>query len=184
MNPIGAVQRWAITTLVLLIVVGSFGGWMRHQGKKEGEQAGITSCSKKIAKLDARGADACSLAIGAMQTKYAEAQAKAESDARSKEQAAALAMVQIQQTYYQQGVTDANAKSDAVIAGLRVGALKLRHEWSCPAAASVPAPGASVASVDADADARAAGAADLVRLAAEYDARIRALQAVIRADRQ
>lgn len=165
MNPIGAVQRWAIVTMALVIVGGAFGGWMRDRGYKAGETAG----NAKVAALTAR---------------YAQATANAEAAARAKEEATAAAMVQIQQTYYQQGVTDANAKSNAIVAGLRVGALKLRHEWTCPATAGVSAPGASGSDTDAAADARAAGAADLVRLAAEYDARVRALQRLVKADRQ
>lgn len=103
MNPFGALQRYAIVVLVLIIAAGAFGGWMRHQGKKEGEAYGNAK-------------------IAALQAQYAQAAAKADASARAKEQAAAVAMTQIQQTHYQQGVTDANAKSDAVIACQRDGA--------------------------------------------------------------
>ena len=72
----------------------------------------------------------------------------------------------------------------SVIAGLRAGTLRLREQWrGCTAAAGVPGTAASTAGPDAAAEQRSEGARDLVRIAAEADAQIRALQAVIRADR-
>lgn len=173
---------WAAAALWMLVMAGGFGF---VKGDAHGTQTGITGCSKKIAKLDAHGTDACSLAIGAMQTKYAQAQAKAEAAARAKEHSSAAAMARIQQTYYQQGITDANVKFEAVIAGLRDGTLRLRREWAgCEAAAGMSGTLAGVAQSDAAAERRARDSANLVRIGIEADARIRALQSVIKADRQ
>lgn len=150
----------------LVLAFGVFGWRMHHAGYAAGESAG----NAKVAVLTAQ---------------YAQATAKAEAGARAKERVAAVAMTQIQNTYYQQGVTDANAKADAVIAGLRAGTLRLRRQWAgCEAAASVSASSARVVSADAAAARRAESAAAIVRVGADADAQIRALQAIVKLDRQ
>lgn len=172
---------WIAAVLGLLVMVGGFGF---VKGDHHGIQVGITSCSKKIAKLDSRGTDTCALAIGAMQTRYAEAQAKAEADARAKEQSNAAAIAAIDARHAQE-LKDAQAKSDAVVADLRDGSLRLRREWAgCEAAAGVSETLASTAKLDAAAASRAKSAATIVRIGADADAQIRALQAVIKAERQ
>jgi len=62
--------------------------------------------------------------------------------------------------------------------------LRLRREWQCPSSNGVPETGNRVTGTDEGADVRAADAAALVRLAADADAEIRALQAVILQDRK
>lgn len=69
------------------------------------------------------------------------------------------------------------------MADLRSGALRLRKQWSCPAT-SVPGTPASSGESDAAAEQRNKDAADLVRNAADADAQIRALQDIVKADRQ
>jgi uncharacterized protein involved in exopolysaccharide biosynthesis len=82
---------------------------------------------------------------------------------------------------YEQDKTDAQAKADRTIADLRAGTVRLRNEWQgCPAR-SVPATAGSTGQPDGDAELRAAGAADLVRIAASADAQIRGLQAAVKA---
>lgn len=120
----------------------------------------------------------------ALVAKYNAASAKAETDARAKEQANAATMAAIDAQHAQE-LDHAKQNADRTIADLRAGTLRLREQWrGCEAAASVPAPGASAGSADAAADIRTASAAAIVRIAADADARVRALQRVIEADRQ
>ncbi|TPG50182.1 hypothetical protein EAH75_01410 [Rhodanobacter glycinis] len=78
---------------------------------------------------------------------------------------------------------NANAvqKYKDTIAALRAGTVRLRHQWTCP---GVPAAAASAGKPDADTALREQGAADLIRLAADADAQIRALQAVLMGERK
>lgn len=78
---------------------------------------------------------------------------------------------------YKQDKLDAQAKSDAVIAGLRAGTIKLRKQWrGCPAAQA--ADGSS--GVDEDSRLREESAARIIGNAAEADSWITRLQEVIR----
>lgn len=123
-------------------------------------------------------------AIATLQAQYAAATAKAEANARAKEQASAARVAQVE-AYYRQEIDDAQAKSERVAADLRAGNLQLRKQWrGCTATASMPASSASTSQPDAAAEQRSQGASDLVRIAADADATIRALQAVVRSDRQ
>lgn len=141
--------------------------------------AGVQSVrlSDTQAKLAASERDAAQAAAYA-----AEQTTKASEAARKEEQARARYIAGIDAAY-QKGLNDAQRKADAVVADLRAGNLRLREQWrGCEArGVSGAAPGAG--EPDAAADLRAAGAADLVRAAAEADAQIRGLQAVIQADR-
>lgn len=103
---------------------------------------------------------------------------KAHAESMQKAQAAATAAAERQMM---QDNADAEQKYQDTIAGLRAGTVRLRHEWTCP---SVPAAAASTAKPDGDTALREQGASDLVRLAAEADAQIRALQAVLMGERQ
>ena len=78
---------------------------------------------------------------------------------------------------------DAEAKHAGVVAGLQSGAVRLRKEWQgCEARlGSLPEAAETASSVDDLADLRATGAADIVRVGAECDARIRAWQSYARA---
>lgn len=85
-------------------------------------------------------------------------------------------------TQYEQEKADAESKGAAVADGLRAGNLRLQQRWAgCEARVSDLA--ASTGQSDGAADDRAEGARDLVRAAAEADAQIRGLQALILSDR-
>lgn len=87
-------------------------------------------------------------------------------------------------TQYQKALNDANRRADATVADLLAGNLRLRRLWQGCQAVSAPgsaAPGGRVA--DDSTDDRAASAGRIVRAAAECDAQVRGLQAVVHADR-
>ncbi|QDY48786.1 hypothetical protein DUW70_09690 [Stenotrophomonas maltophilia] len=86
-------------------------------------------------------------------------------------------------TQYEQEKADAESKGAAIADGLRAGNLRLQQRWAgCEARVSDLA--ASTGQPDGATDDRAEGASDLVRAAAEADAQIRGLQALVRADRE
>ena len=86
-------------------------------------------------------------------------------------------------TQYEQEKADAESKGAAAADGLRAGNLRLQQRWAgCEARVSDIA--ASPGQPDGAADDRAEGARDLVRAAAEADAQVRGLQALVRADRE
>lgn len=79
---------------------------------------------------------------------------------------------------YEQDKLDAQAKSDAVIAGLRAGTIKLRKQWQ---GCSVPTKAADGSSgVDEDSRLREESAGRIIGNAAEADSWILRLQEVIR----
>ena len=82
---------------------------------------------------------------------------------------------------YEQDKADAQAAADRTIADLRAGNLRLRQRWQ---GCRVPGPAAAPGEPDGAAADREQGASDLVRAAAEADAQIRGLQALIRAGRK
>lgn len=89
---------------------------------------------------------------------------------------------------YQKELSDAKADADATIAGLRAGTVRVRSRFKCatPHPSAVPAAtasSASAAAVDEGAGLQAADAGFLVRLAEQADAAVRALQDVVRNDR-
>lgn len=86
---------------------------------------------------------------------------------------------------YQKDKTDAIAKKDAVIAGLRADNLQLRRWWRAetPACAGDAASPAAASRAAEDAELRAAGAGNLVRIGAEADGWIRWLQTELIATR-
>jgi hypothetical protein len=100
---------------------------------------------------------------------------------RAKEAAQAKALANADQKY-QQDLAHAKADSDAVIAGLRAGNLRLRKAWACLPRASAPA--ASSGQPDAGTDDRNESAGRIVRAADDADAQIRGLQAVLNAERE
>lgn len=95
----------------------------------------------------------------------------------------ALAMEAAAKTYEQEK-QDAEQRAEKLAGDLRAGAVRLRERWQgCPASSSVPAVASSASQSDAGAEDRSESAARIVRAAAECDAQVRGLQAVIRADR-
>lgn len=108
-----------------------------------------------------------------------DASLKASEKARADEHAQAIQFQAIAQQY-EQDKTDAQGRADKLAADLRAERVRLRPEWRC----EVPGAPASAGKPDAAADDRAASAARVVRAAADADATIRQLQAVLRAERQ
>lgn len=119
--------------------------------------------------------------LSAIQADDAQALARAEADARAKEQLAADTLAHIQ-AQNEQDKADAQAQYEKDVADLRAGNLRLRKQWQCPSTSVSGAP-ASPGEPDAAADQRNKDAADLVRNAADADAQIRALQDIVKADR-
>jgi hypothetical protein len=100
--------------------------------------------------------------------------------AAAKERAQAASTAAAERAMLQDFQNDKDNQA-AVIAKLRAGTLRLRHQWTCP---SVSATATAPSKPDADAALREQDASDLVRLAADADAQIRALQAVLMGERQ
>lgn len=112
--------------------------------------------------------------------KEATAKFNAETAKKDAAQAEALRQVGFQ---YERDKAHALDQKDAVIADLRSGALVLRKQWRCSASPVSDAP-SGAGSSDADAGVREESAAELVSLAAQCDAQVRGLQAVVVTDRQ
>lgn len=107
------------------------------------------------------------------------AKAAAEHAARLIEQQHAVEIANVA-AQYERDKADAQFTHDRVVADLRAGTFKLRDHWRCDVSQTTAGPGER----DAGAELRSQGAADLVRLAAEADAQVRAAQAVIASDRK
>ncbi|WP_337054004.1 endopeptidase [Pseudoxanthomonas sp. USHLN014] len=108
----------------------------------------------------------------------------AQQKARAAEQAAANRQNEIANAY-EEGKAAAQAAADRVVADLRGGNLRLQQRWaSCAATASLSGAASSASQPDAIADDRAASASRIVRAAAECDAQVKGLQALVRSDRQ
>jgi hypothetical protein len=127
--------------------------------------------------------DVAQKALAIAATKQVAAERDAIAAARSEEQTRARYMAGVDAAY-QRGLTDASAKGERVAADLRAGALQLRQRWQGCEARHLPGPAAPASVADADADDRAASAGRIVRAAAECDAQVEGLQALIRADRR
>lgn len=118
-----------------------------------------------------------------IETRATAAAQRAEFEARSRERERAQhrALAEIQQQH-QEALHDTQIRHEAVLADLRTGALRLRAHWQgCVATAELSRAAADAARLDEAARLRAAGAADLVRAAAQCDAQVRGLQAAVRA---
>lgn len=86
---------------------------------------------------------------------------------------------------YEKGKTDAEASSEATVAGLRSGAIRLRNEWAaCSATSALVSSAGASSQPDAAADDREKGAGDLVRAAAQCDAQVVGLQQALIGERQ
>lgn len=151
------IYAYAATLLLILAGVWYYGHTRYEAGKAKGDAT--------VAAVEAR--DAAVLM---------EQKAVAAAEERRMEQATAAAERQMMQDN-----ADAEQKYKDTIAGLRAGTIRLRHEWVCP---RLPETAASTSQPDGDAALREQDAADLVRLATEADAQIRALQAVLMGERQ
>ena len=83
---------------------------------------------------------------------------------------------------YEQDKAHAEANASQLAADLRAERVRMRPAWRCPAA-GVPGVAASAGQPDAAANDRAESASRVVRAAAESDAQIRALQAILKSER-
>lgn len=84
---------------------------------------------------------------------------------------------------HQKELDNAEAKRSRVLADVLAGNLRLQDHWrGCLSGA--PHTSATGSAADADAQRRAAGAADLVRIGAEFDAYARACQSQLAAERR
>ncbi|RZZ85694.1 endopeptidase [Pseudoxanthomonas winnipegensis] len=107
----------------------------------------------------------------------------AEQKARAAEQAASNRQNEIANAY-EEGKAAAQAAGDRVAADLRAGNLRLQQRWaSCAATTDLSGAARTASQPDAGADDRAASASRIVRAAAECDAQVRGLQALVRSDR-
>lgn len=120
------------------------------------------------------------LAAHLAEDKAATEKFNAETAKKDAAQAEALRQVGFQ---YERDKAHALDQKDAVIRDLRAGKLSLRPQWRCPAASVPNAPGGA-GGADADSGIREESAAELVSIAAQCDAQVRGLQAVVTADRQ
>ena len=108
--------------------------------------------------------------------------AKAEAYARAKEQLAADTLAGIQKQN-EQDKANAQAQYEKDLAALRAGTLRLRKQWQCPADPGLPKTSPGAGQPDAAAITKEKLAAEIVRLGAEYDAWIKALQDIVKSDR-
>lgn len=163
--------------LAVLLVGAGVLCWRCHRA---GVAAGVAQCAVEITTGDRKHSDACTKAADGAN---AAAVAVAQAAARAQERASQEKITAIE-AHYAQELSDAKAESDRVVSDLRAGSLRLREQWrGCEAATGVPAPAARVVGTDAATIDRRESAGRIVRTADDADAQIRALQAVIRADR-
>lgn len=148
--------------VALLLAIGLFAG-----GYYAGHHFESLSASAKLSELQAHDAEEL---------------AKAQADARSKEQLAADTLAHIQ-AQNEQDKADAQAQYEKDVADLRSGNLRLRKQWTCPADPGVSGNPSGTGQPDAEAITREQLAAEIVRLGAEYDAWVKALQDIVKADR-
>lgn len=156
-------QFWAV--LALLVCIGLYGHEQYNAGLAEGNKN--------------RDAVQAVFAGHLKADKDAAAKAKADAEAdRQKRQAEAAAAWAVRE----QENADALAKQYRLVADLRAGAVRLRHEWQGCQVARNSTDGADQGSGsgDGEADLRAKGAGDLVGNGDRADAEITYLQGLIR----
>lgn len=167
--PALAIARWLVGSergRYVLLLVALTGAWWWYRGSLIAE--GERRCTAKAA----AGAQATQLAIAKAQTHGAIA-------ALDAYMAGAAAQAAIG-TQLEKDHAKALRDRDRTIACLRDGSCRLLDHWAC-AVPAVDAGGAPAAGSGRDDPAalRAAGAGDLVRLAADADAQLRACQATV-----
>lgn len=118
----------------------------------------------------------------AAETKYqlqiAQADAKAQEAARQAELKFADAIAKAD-AQYEKGKQDAQVSADRVVADLRAGTLRLRKEWAGCETSRLSEAAQSARELDAAEQRRIESASRIVRAAAECDAQVAGLQAVI-----
>ena len=145
--------------LILAAIVGAgWAGWEFRDRSADIEAAEARAHAEKV--------------IGDFAKAEAELQAKYRKAERARTEAVARASKQ-----YAKGREDAQDKADAVVADLRAGNVRLRQHWQgAVATCGVSRDSAVALAAERYAELREQGAADLVRLGAEADAQVRALQ--------
>lgn len=134
-------------------------------------------------KVAARGEAAQARAdLAAERQQAAEKLARFQAEARQQEHRHAADMARLERETRERVKEEGDAAYDRAVADVRAG--RLRGPWDCPASAGVPGAGAAAPDRDGAADDRAAAVGRVLRIGAEADARLRACQAVILADRQ
>ncbi|WP_156803338.1 hypothetical protein [Frateuria aurantia] len=81
---------------------------------------------------------------------------------------------------YEKDKAHAEQTATSIAADLRAARIRLRPVWRCPAATAVPAASTGTGQPHAVTDVQAAAAAAVVRVGADADAQVKALQAFIR----
>ena len=104
--------------------------------------------------------------------------AKEAADRAEKAQALAFSVIAAQ---HKRELDDAAKKGKDVTAGLNAGTVRLRDHWRCPSLPQVAAGPAGTAGAD---QRRAESAGRIVGIGATCDARVKALQDLLRAERQ
>lgn len=158
-------MRLALAAAVVIVLLAGGNAWQYEHGRRVS-----ADCAKTAAQ-----------AAGEL----AAAQAANEAAARKLEQAKAAGTIAAADAYAK-GKHDAEMAADSVVDDLRTGTLRLRDEWQgCQARLDGALSGAAAAAGRADAaeQRRAESAGRIVRAAAECDAQVSALQALVRADR-
>ena len=112
-----------------------------------------------------------------------QAELQAVSRARDQEREAAKRANAIA-SQYEQDKLNAEAAAKRTADDLRAGNLRLRQQWEGCKAGGVPQANGAAGQPDAAADDRIEGAGNLVRIGAEADAQIKALQQFIRSERE
>lgn len=124
---------------------------------------------------DRRAAKA-ELALSHMERDAAYQLAEEQAKARALERAKAAAVAKVAEEYEREKA-DAQAKSEAVVAGLRAGTVRLRQHWQAAVATcDVSRDSATARHADEIAQLRAESAARIIRVGAEADAQVKALQ--------
>lgn len=167
MNPLSSLAPYA--ALLKLGAIALLLGFVFFGGRSCGKQAGNAEVKALKLQYAEETARVAGLALKAVEL------------ARKTEQAWGDAFIAVA-IQHQKELNDANARGDAVAAGLRAGTDRLQKRWSCPVPRAPEAP-ASGRSADAATDDRAESAGRIVAAAATCDAQVRGLQAVLIAER-
>lgn len=164
----------AVIAAVLMLIGGVSGAWIRNtaHAKDVAAWAGARAeWEKERANWERSRAET------------ATALAEASEKARATEQHQARTVAVISEKHLQE-LKNASNKKARVVADLRSNTLRLRKRWARCEADRLSDTAASTASVDAATRERDASAARIVRVGAEADAHIRALQGVMKAERE
>lgn len=152
---------WRLYAGIGLCMVLAAGGWyLHHRGYESGRAVGAKQ-------------------VSALKLSQARALSKARADAQATIHKQAQRFADIAKKYEQEKA-DTQAHAARVIAALRAGNLRLRDEWTCP---DVPKPPARAGKPDDATQRRRKGAANLIQIAKQQDAKIRALQHILRTER-